>query len=185
MAYVKDIESLIGALAHGVIDPTQAWTGFEGLKDERVAQKQARKDALAEMLSSIQTRGYEAAKEGMPLDSVLADPTFSPARQKFGDDALKSLLAPYFDTAPTIAPEGADSPFPYAPNPGYGYSSVNPLLTPEDASDISTLLGESMGTAEFNPQTFFQQVMSELPREVAPEVSKLINDTLNQLKTRY
>lgn len=190
MAYVKDLEALIGALQHGVIDPTQGWGQLEGLRDEQEAKRQARKAALQEMLTGVQTAGYEGAMAGQDLASVLANPAIAQAQQKFGSDALMQVLSPYFDTKSTMAPEGARSPFPYAPNPTYGHSSLGtaeaPSLSPDQAADITQYVALKLGTPDpkhpATPTTLFQDLMEELPQEYAPQVSKLIHDALVQLR---
>ena len=179
MAYVKDLESLIGALQHGVLDPQQGWAQLEGLKDERSAQKQARKSSLAEMLSGVQQTGYETAMGGGTLEQLLANPAVSQAQAKFGPDALMELLSPYFNTnAPQV---------PYAPDPNYGQSRLSgSTLSPVDEADITRYVADELGKGVgVDPTKLFENLMTELPPEQAPQVSKLINDTINQLRQRY
>lgn len=187
--YLKDLESLIGALQHGVVDPTQGWAQLEGLRDQQAEKKQARKAALAEMLSGVQQTGYETALEGGNLETLLANPQVAQAESRFGTDALMQMLSPYFNTKGTLAPEGARSPFPYAPNPNYGQSRLtqgSPSLSPTDEADITRYVADELSKgAGIDPTKLFQDLMTELPPEVAPQVSKLINDTATQLRTRF
>jgi hypothetical protein len=118
--YVKDLESLIGALRHNVLSPEQGWAQLEGLKDARVEERQARKAGLAELLSGVQSAGFEAASEGTDLSTLLMDPSLGAARSKFGDDTLAQVLSPYFHA--TANPDAGS----------HGLSRLNTMLDPED-----------------------------------------------------
>lgn len=182
MAYLKDLEALIGALQHGVIDdPQTGWAQLEGLKADQRAKRQERKASLAEMLSGVQMTGYETAMDGGNLNTLLANPAIAQAQAKFGTDALMQMLSPYFNTTqPDI---------PMAPDPTYGQSLLNPTaptLSSTDAADVTRIVADELakGTT-VDPTALFNLVMEGQPPEVGPQVSKLINDTLNQLKKRY
>lgn len=180
MAYVKDLESLIGALQHGVLDSTQGWAQLEGLRDEQAAKRQERKAALAEMLSGVQQTGYDTAMDGGDLSTLLANPAIAPARAKFGEDALMQVLSPYFNTQSTLAPEGATSPFPYAPNPSYGTSSLNPQLPAEEQAGLikdivnAAKAGTSLATVKARLHAQARTGFGDAYSALAPEIDKLI-----------
>jgi hypothetical protein len=163
-----NLNELLTLMRGGVYTPQETLGVYDAQEQARRERRQTRKADLAEMLSSLQTTAYESATEGTSLDALLANPAVSQAAGALGEDALTSVLSPYYRKS--------------------GVSRLNPTLRPDQAADITRLLSEQMvpGTP-FDPSAFFNEVMSdpEIPKAAAPQVSKLISDTLNQLKTRY
>jgi hypothetical protein len=161
-----NLNELLSLMQGGVYTPQETLGVYDTQEQARKERRQTRKASLAEMLSGLQTTAYEGAMEGTPLDALLANPAISQAAGTLGEDALTSVLSPYYRKS--------------------GVSRLNPTLEPSQAADITRLLSEQMASGTpFDPSTFFNEVMTELPPAVAPQVSKLISDTLNQLKPRY
>lgn len=173
MSYLKDVESLIGALQHGVLDPTQGWGQLEGLKDERVANRLARRtsqqEALSELLSSVQTTGYTAAKEGTDLSTLLLDPTIAQAQSQFGEDTLMSILSPYYRA--TSNPEAGS----------YGMSRLNTQLDPDDQNAILEDFYEQMRKPGADPEVARQAVQNRASQAYGPNVYTAIRGQIDEL----
>lgn len=180
MAYLNQLDTLLGGLRAGVYDPQDALSGLMELqqarKDRRLERRQTAQAAQQDALSSLTGLAYSSASEGDPLSSLTMNPEFSTAASTLG--------LPLGQAKRAVKQMGY-----YGPG---GVSSLNPMLDPEDEgailSDFYAAIqeGADLTAAREKVQNTASQAYDPATYSILrPQIDELLNKTFTAMNKSY